>query len=282
VTAREIRRAATDRLTAAGVASPHVDAALLMAHVTGTSVGGLVAVDDLSDDQVRRYRALVDRRAAREPLQHIVGHVQFGSIELEVGPGVFIPRMETETLWAWALGLIAEMSDPVVVDLCSGSGALALAIADAQRSARVHAVEIADEPMRWLVRNLSRLPDQVRDRVSLHQGDVRDPSVLDGVRADVVVANPPYIPTSAELPIEVVEFDPHLALFGGADGMSVIVPMIGTIASILVAGGSVAIEHDDSTGPDVMAAFADDGRFESIVQNNDLTGRPRFVSARRI
>jgi release factor glutamine methyltransferase len=189
--------------------------------------------------------------------------------------------METESLWSWALDIVAEMSDPVVVDLCSGSGALALSIADAQRSARVHAVEIADEPLKWLRHNLSRLPDQVRERVTVHQGDVRDPSVLGGIRADVVVANPPYIPTSAELPIEVAEFDPHLALFGGADGMSVIGPMVGTIAQILGAGGRVAIEHDDSTGPDVMAALAADGRFESINQNHDLAGRPRFVSATR-
>jgi release factor glutamine methyltransferase len=115
----------------------------------------------------------------------------------------------------------------------------------------------------------------------VHQGDVRDPAVLGGIRADVVVANPPYIPEAAELPVEVIGFDPHLALFGGTDGMSVIEPMITTVAQVLSPGGRVAIEHDDSTGPAVVAALVADGRFESVTQNHDLAGRPRFVSATR-
>ena len=279
--AREHRRAATAELAAAGVPSPDVDAALLLAHVAGTSVGGLVTVDELTQEQADTYRAMIDRRRAREPLQHIIGHVQFGMVDLEVGPGVFIPRMETEALLSWALEAIADVAEPVVVDLCSGSGALALSIADARRNAVVHAVEIADEPLRWLHRNLSRMSDQVADRVEVHQGDVRDPAVLTGIRADVVVANPPYIPETAELPVEVIDHDPPLALFGGADGMSVIGPMIATVAQLLEAGGKVAIEHDDSTGQAVIEVLTADGRFDSIVQNRDLAGRPRFVTATR-
>ena len=187
--------------------------------------------------------------------------------------------METEALLSWALEAIVDIPEPVVVDLCSGSGALALAIADARRDALVHAVEISDEPLRWLRRNLSRMPDQVADRVDVYQGDVRDPAVVAGVRADVVVANPPYIPDTAELPVEVIDHDPPLALFGGADGMSVIGPMIATVAELLEAGGRVAIEHDDGTGPAVVEALTIDGRFDAIVQNHDLAGRPRFVTA---
>lgn len=278
---REIRRQATDVLAVAGVDTPDVDAALLLAHVVGRTVGELVMVDDLTDDQLSRFHEFVRRRATREPLQHIVGRVQFGSIEVEVGPGVFTPRMETELLWSWGCDVLAAVPDPVVVDLCSGSGALALALATSVSSSLVHAVEIDPDALTWLRRNLSHLPRPARDRVVLHSGDVRDPRVLAGVSADLVVANPPYIPIGADLPAEVAEHDPVLALFGGDDGMSVITPMIETIARVLVPGGAVAIEHDDTTGDLVMAALDAGGDFEGISQMSDLVGRPRFVSARR-
>jgi release factor glutamine methyltransferase len=281
VSLREIRRQATDVLAVAGVDTPDVDAALLLAHVVGRTVGELVMVDDLTDDQLSRFHEFVRRRATREPLQHIVGRVQFGSIEVEVGPGVFTPRMETELLWSWGCDVLAAVPDPVVVDLCSGSGALALALATSVSSSRVHAVEIDPDALTWLRRNLSHLPRPARDRVVVHSGDVRDPRVLAGVPADLVVANPPYIPIGADLPAEVAEHDPVLALFGGDDGMSVITPMIETIARVLVPGGAVAIEHDDTTGDLVMAALDAGGDFEGISQMSDLVGRPRFVSARR-
>ncbi|PYE12638.1 release factor glutamine methyltransferase [Williamsia limnetica] len=278
---REIRRAATDVLTTAGVETPDVDATLLLAHVVGRTVGELVLVDDLTDDQLSRFHELVRRRATREPLQHIVGRVQFGSVEVEVGPGVFIPRMETELLWSWGCEVLAAVADPVVADLCSGSGALALALADSVAGSTVHAVELDPDALTWLRRNVSHLPQRVRDRVVVHQGDVRDPRILAGVSADLVVANPPYIPIGADLPVEVAEHDPVLALFGGDDGMSVITPMIETIARVLVPGGAVAIEHDDTTGALVMAALDTSGDFEGISQMKDLSGRARFVSARR-
>ncbi|WP_207844185.1 N5-glutamine methyltransferase family protein [Williamsia soli] len=277
----EIRREAADVLAAAGVDSPGVDAALLLAHVVGRTVGELVMVDGLTDDQLSRFHQLVRRRATREPLQHIVGRVQFGSVELEVGPGVFTPRMETELLWSWGCKVVAAVPAPVVVDLCSGSGALALALAESVTGSLVHAVEIDPDALTWLRRNLSLLPQSVRERVVVHPGDVRDPNVLAGVSADLVVANPPYIPTGTDLPAEVAEFDPALALFGGVDGMSVITPMIETIARVLRPGGAVAIEHDDTTGGLVMAALDTSADFEGISQMADLAGRARFVSARR-
>ncbi len=277
----EVRREATRVLAAAGVPTLGVDSALLLAHVVGRTTGELVALDDLSDDEVSRYRHCVDRRSRREPLQHIIGHVQFGSVDIEVGPGVFIPRMETEILWAWGADRISALHNPVVVDLCSGSGALALALADSHGDSHVHAVEIDPDALKWLRLNHSRLPGQVRDRVVVHQGDVCDLAVLPGVHADLIVANPPYIPTGADLPIEVADFDPHRALFGGADCMSVITPMIETIARVLKPGGAFGIEHDDTTGPLVMAALGADGRFKSVTQMHDLADRPRFVTATR-
>lgn len=277
----EIRREATRALAAAGVPTPGVDATLLLAHVVGRSTGELIALDDLSDDELARYRHCVDRRSRREPLQYIIGHVQFGSLDIEVGPGVFIPRMETEILWSWGAEQIGPLPAPVAVDLCSGSGALALSLAASHPEVRVHAVELDGDALKWLQLNRSRLPAPVRDRVVVHEGDVCDPAVLPGVRADLVVANPPYIPTGADLPIEVAGFDPYRALFGGADGMSVITPMIETVARVLRPGGAVGIEHDDTTGPLVMAALEGTGDFETVTQISDLAGRPRFVTATR-
>lgn len=277
----EARREATRVLAAAGVPTPGVDATLLLAHVVGRTTGELIALDDLSDDELARYRLAVERRSRREPLQHIIGHVQFGSVDIEVGPGVFIPRMETEILWSWGADRIGSLPTPVVVDLCSGSGALALSLAASHTESAVHAVELDAEALTWLRLNQSRLPAQIRERVVVHEGDVCDPAVLPGVLADLVVANPPYIPTGADLPVEVAGFDPHRALFGGVDGMSVITPMIETIARVLKPGGAMGIEHDDTTGPLVVGALEADGRFESVVQINDLADRPRFVTATR-
>jgi release factor glutamine methyltransferase len=281
VSAREVRRAAAAQLSAAGVPSAQIDAGLLLAFVLDRSVGELVAVDELSDIDADRYRDLVDRRASREPLQHIIGHVAFGPIELEVGPGVFIPRMETELLYAWALTQIAETPNPVVVDLCSGSGALALALATGHPGAVVHAVELDAAAYKWLCHNLSRMPAEVRDRVSVHLGDAADPQILPEVIADLVVSNPPYIPEGADLPAEVADHDPARALFGGADGMSVITPMIAVVARLLRPGGAVGIEHDDTTAALVTEVLGAGGHFDSITQKNDLAERARFVTAMR-
>ncbi|HEY9314255.1 peptide chain release factor N(5)-glutamine methyltransferase [Williamsia sp.] len=281
MSARDIRRAAAAQLSAAGVPSAQVDAGLLLAFVLDRSVGELVAVDELSDVDADRYRELVDRRARREPLQHIIGHVAFGPIELEVGPGVFIPRMETELLYAWALTQIAEAPRPVVVDLCSGSGTLALALAVGHPGAVVHAVEIDAAAHKWLCHNLSRMPDEVRDRVVVHLGDAADPQILPDVLADLVVSNPPYIPEGADLPAEVSDHDPARALFGGADGMAVITPMISVVVRLLRPGGAVGIEHDDTTAALVTDALEADGHFDSITQKNDLAERARFVTAMR-
>lgn len=203
-----------------------------------------------------------------------------------VGPGVFVPRPETELLFAWALAQLAAAGHehpPIVVDLCTGSGALALAIAHARPDAEVHAVELDAAALNWARRNADRCAAAGDTAIAVHAYDVTDPSILtdlDG-RVDVVVANPPYIPTSARLEPEVRDHDPHRALFGGADGLAVIRPMIGTIARLLRADGVAAVEHDDTNGSQTAALFTAHGGFTEVAEHPDLAGRPRFVAARR-
>ncbi|MGU3292293.1 peptide chain release factor N(5)-glutamine methyltransferase [Williamsia sp. M5A3_1d] len=276
-------RAATDRLCTAGVASPRVDAELLIAHVLGVDRGRLFLVDAIGAEQCGRLDGLLARREAREPLQHIIGRAAFGPIELAVGPGVFVPRPETEALLEWAVGECARNAPaPAVVDLCSGSGALAIAVATSVPDATVTAVEKDAEAWTWLQRNVDAAPEAVRRRIGTRRADVLDPDAIGDLRADVVVSNPPYVPLGAALDPEVVGHDPAVALFGGDDGMSVITPMAGVIAGMLRTGGACGIEHDDTTSDAVVAALGASGAFTDITAHHDLAGRPRFVTARRV
>ncbi|MFE3262163.1 peptide chain release factor N(5)-glutamine methyltransferase [Nocardia sp. NPDC059091] len=279
-------REAVEILAAAGVHSPQADAEYLAAHVLGVDRGRLALMPMLTPDQLEEYRKLVARRAERVPLQHLTGTAAMGEIDLAVGPGVFVPRPETELLFAWALAQLEALGhehQPIVVDLCTGSGALALAIAHARPDAQVHAVELDTEALAWARRNALQLADEGDTPIDLHAGDVTDPAILEQLngRVDVVVCNPPYIPEDAELDPEVIDHDPHRALFGGPDGLSVIRPMTATIARLLREDGTVAVEHDDTNGSGVAALFAAHGDFTDIVEHPDLAGKPRFVVARR-
>ncbi|MFE3060149.1 peptide chain release factor N(5)-glutamine methyltransferase [Nocardia sp. NPDC059239] len=279
-------REAVEILAAAGVHSPQADAEYLAAHVLGVDRGRLALMPMLTPDQLEEYRKLVARRAERVPLQHLTGTAAMGEIDLAVGPGVFVPRPETELLFAWALGQLEALGhehQPIVVDLCTGSGALALAIAHARPDAQVHAVELDTEALAWARRNALQLADEGDTPIDLHAGDVTDPALLEQLngRVDVVVCNPPYIPEDAELDPEVIDHDPHRALFGGPDGLSVIRPMTATIARLLREDGTVAVEHDDTNGSGVAALFAAHGGITDIVEHPDLAGKPRFVVARR-
>lgn len=279
-------REATELLRAAGVHSPEADAEFLAAHVLGVDRGRLALMPMLTPDQLEEYRKLVARRAERVPLQHLTGTAAMGEIDLAVGPGVFVPRPETELIFAWALAQLEAAGhehQPVVVDLCTGSGALALAVAHARPDAQVHAVELDAEALAWARRNALQLADEGDTPIDLHAGDVTDPKLLEQLddTVDVVVSNPPYIPEDARLDPEVADHDPHRALFGGPDGLDVIRPMISTIARLLRPGGTVAVEHDDSNGSGVAALFTMHGDFTEIAEHPDLAGRPRFVSARR-
>jgi release factor glutamine methyltransferase len=274
-----------ERLRAAGVHSPGADAEFLAAHVLGIERSRLALVPMVSAEQVAEFEKLIDRRAERIPRQHRTGLAAMGELDLEVGPGVFVPRPETELLFAWALGQLEGIGHehvPVVVDLCTGSGALALAIAHARPDIDVHAVEIDPAAREWAQRNADRQAAEGDTPITLHAGDVTDPGILSALngRVDVVVSNPPYIPEGAALDPEVADHDPHLALFGGPDGLTVIRPMIATITRLLRPGGVAAIEHDDTNGSGVAALLVATS-FEAVTEHPDLAGKPRFVTARR-
>ncbi|OZD69772.1 protein-(glutamine-N5) methyltransferase, release factor-specific [Rhodococcus sp. 05-340-1] len=276
---------ATSMLDAAGVPSPRVDAELLAAHLVGVDRGRLGLVPLVEPEVVEAYFRTVEQRAKRIPLQYITGTTSLGNIDVEVGPGVFVPRPETELLLAWALAFLENVDHhpPVILDLCTGSGALALAIANARPDAVVHAVELDPSALAWARRNADLRSGHGDTPITLHHGDVTARDLLtelDGA-VDMIVANPPYIPEGADLDPEVIDHDPHMALFGGSDGLSVIEPMVGNIARWLRIGGGVAIEHDDSNGSEVAALLSRRRVFTEVTAHPDLAGRPRFVVAAR-
>ena len=273
---------AAARLAEAGVESPRAEAELIAAHVHGVKRTELHRVADTDFDA--RYWESVGRRAAREPLQHITGCAYFRYLELEVGPGVFVPRPETEVMTGWAIDRLREMdvAEPVVVDLGTGSGAIALAIAQEVPRARVHAVEADPLARPWTERNIERLAaaaPYTKDRVTLHGGDFADSlHELDG-QVDLVVSNPPYIPLGAGVPPEVGEYDPPAALWGGADGLDAIRVVERVARRLLRPGGLVAVEHGAPQGAAVYWVFPEEAGWRDTRNHKDLTRRDRFVTA---
>ncbi len=267
-------------LEAAGVASPRVDAEHLAAHVVGVERSRLLLqplVDPPVADELSR---LVARRAAREPLQHILGTAVLGPVTVAVGPGVFTPRPETELLLEWGLAAVADVPAPVVVDLCTGTGALAIAVAESRPDAVVHAVEVDPDALAWARRNI----DAHGGRVALRAADVRSNDLLVELeaRVDLVLCNPPYVPDGTALPPEVTGWDPPGAVFGGPDGLEVIRAVVNAAAGLLRHGGRLAIEHDDTHGELVPALLRRRAVLADVEEHADLNGRPRFVTARRV
>ena len=273
-------RSAAERLRASGVPSPEWDARLMAAHLIHTGHMDIPLHEELMPGFDVAYEALVARRERREPLQHVLGVAWFGPLELEVGPGVFIPRPETEVLAEWAVRSLrtarAASGTPLVVDLCTGSGALAAYIAHEVPNTRVYAVELSDAAFSYAQRNLAD------SGVTLIQGDVTDPEILAELNGsvDLIVTNPPYVPETDDLEPEVYA-DPHEAVFSGADGMTLIRQMVPTVSRLLKPCGRVGIEHDDTTSSLVQAALHEAGGFTAIQPLTDLTGTPRFVTALR-
>ncbi|MGH3752994.1 MAG: peptide chain release factor N(5)-glutamine methyltransferase [Pseudonocardiaceae bacterium] len=270
-------------LTDAGVASPRVDAELLAAHVLGVPRGRLPLVPLVDPPVVEELRKLVTRRAARVPLQHLTGTAALGDIEIAVGPGVFIPRPETEALLAWGLAALQGVVRPLVVDLCTGSGALALAVAHARPDAQVHAVELQPTALSWARRNADARAAAGDTPVALYAGDITEPGLLgalDGM-VHLVLCNPPYVPLGAAVPPEVALHDPPAAVFAGPDGLAVIPDVVRTGTRLLCEGGSIAIEHDESHAEAVPALLAARRVLTEVAGHLDLTGRPRFATARR-
>lgn len=260
--------------------SPEYDAADLLAHVMGTTRGGLVLVDDVTVEQQTRFDALVARRVTREPLQHLTGTAAFRYVELAVGPGVFVPRPETELLAGWgvdrARDVLAAGRRPVVVDLCTGSGAIALALHDEVPEADIHAVELGDDAFRWAARNLAGTG------LDLRHGDMADAFEDLSGAVDVIVCNPPYIPLEAfeSVAPEARDFDPELALWSGADGLEAfrVVERVGT--RLLRSGGVLGAEHADVQRESACAVLVATGRWTDVRDNPDLAGRSRYVTAK--
>ncbi|CDR06509.1 peptide chain release factor N(5)-glutamine methyltransferase [Streptomyces iranensis] len=268
---------ATQRLADAGVPSPRFDAEELAAFVHGVKRGELHGVPDADFDA--RYWEAVARREAREPLQHITGRAFFRYLELQVGPGVFVPRPETESVVGWAIDAVRAMDvvEPLIVDLCSGSGAIALALAQEVPRSRVYAVELDEGALRWARKNVEG------SRVVLHHADALTAlPELDG-QVDLVISNPPYIPLTEweYVAPEARDHDPQLALFSGEDGLDVIRGLERTAHRLLRPGGVVVIEHADTQGGQVPWIFTEERGWADAADHPDLNNRPRFATARK-
>jgi len=283
------------RLARADVPSPRVDAELLLAHVLGVPRGRMFLSDPIDPSDAMRFEALLVRRSARVPLQHLLGEAPFRHLTLEVGRGVFVPRPETEGVVELAIrALSADSEERLAVDLCTGSGAIALAVATEVPQSLVHAVEIEEAAHGWAEKNVAAYADRlaaVGSQVVLHRGDattahLESLAALVG-RVDVVVTNPPYIPDDAvPRDPEVAQYDPPRALYGGHDGLDVVRGIATSAAALLRPGGVLVVEHSDAQGEDggesgVPAVLREHGSWVDVVDHPDLAGRARTTTAVR-
>lgn len=279
---RDVVAHAATRFAEAGIDSAQVDAELLAAHVLKMNRGQLqsamIADQTLTESDAEELTNLYGRRIKREPLQHITGKAYFRNLELEVGRGVFIPRPETEFVAQLAIDALRGFAgdQPIAVDLGTGSGAIALSMATEVPHAKIFAVEKSDLAMPFTRKNFENC---AAENTLLIQGDLIDAFLeLDGLVA-VVASNPPYIPLQA-IPrdIEVRDFDPELALYGGEDGMDVMHGVSATAMRLLHPGGFLVVEHADSQGAQVSQLLLADG-WRQVRSHKDLTGRDRAVTA---
>ncbi|WP_223586641.1 peptide chain release factor N(5)-glutamine methyltransferase [Microbacterium sp. OVT16B] len=274
--------AAAQRLAEAGVPDPLVDAELLAGHVLGRSRGEVQAAiirgDAPGEEEATAIDAVVVRRAAREPLQHITGTAPFRHLELAVGPGVFVPRPETETVVQYAIDalLAAAEPEPIGIDLGTGSGAIALAMATEVPHARVFAAELSPEAYQWARRNTEGVANLTLVNEDLAHA-FRD---LAGT-ASVVISNPPYVPDAA-IPRdpEVRLFDPAMALYGGEDGLDIVRILSTRGLELLRGGGLLVLEHGELQGEQIRSILAADG-WRATATHRDLTLRDRVTTAVR-
>lgn len=284
---RTLVEAAVRVLDEAGVPSPRVDAVALAAYALGLPRLELaLAPDPAPAGFVEELAELVERRRRREPLQHIVGHTVFRYLTLRVEPGVFVPRPETEVVAQVAIDeaarLVAAGTTPVVVDLCCGTGAIALSVDTEVPGAHVVAVDLSPEAVGLTRANSGAVGTRT---LRVEQGDVRDPDLLADLvgKVDVLVSNPPYVPPDAvPREPEVRDHDPDLALYGGgADGLDVPRAVLAAAARLLVPGGLLVMEHAEVQDAEARAAADRTGAFVDVGTLPDLTGRPRILVARR-
>lgn len=281
-------RAARESLSQSGIAAAEVDALELAAFVLGVDASEVrrrMVLRDMADDGFRdRYAGLIAERSSRIPLQHLTGRAYFRHLTLAVGPGVFIPRPETETVAGWAIEALHNVASeygtpPIAVDLCTGSGAIALSLKHEVPMAHVYAVEVDESAHAWAAHNVAALGLEI----DLRLGDATQsfPDLTGTV--DVVVSNPPYIPSGME-PIdpEVREHDPDVALYGGsADGLAIPRLVAARAATLLRPGGVLVMEHADTQGESLPAALRGTGWWDDVEDRDDLTGRPRATIAVR-
>jgi release factor glutamine methyltransferase len=280
----EIVSALAERFDRAGIASALADAELVVGHVTGWTRGEVATKAfmsvNLGDEIMAEIETIAARRESREPLQHITGESPFRHLVLSVGPGVLVPRSETELVAEWAIDALRQVPSPRprAVDLGTGTGALALALATEVPNSEVFAIELSATAAEWAARNIARYGD---DRVTLVIGDAASAlPELDGT-IDVVVANPPYIPDSEKpVDIEVLGYDPEIALFGGEDGLRDIRTFIARAALLLRPGGTLVVEHGDGQGA-VVRAIAKKAGFSMASTHTDLLQRERALTAVR-
>lgn len=283
-TIRALRESAIAELGDSGVPDPEVDAELLIGHVLGLSRGEVqakVALDAVvAEFDAEVIAQLVARRATREPLQHLTGRAPFRHLNLAVGPGVFVPRPETEQVAQFAIDALqaAAEPEPIAVDLGTGSGAIAIAMATEVPHARVFAVECSPEAIDWARRNVA---ESGADNLELVLGDLAEAfPELDG-RAAVVISNPPYVPTDAvPRDPEVRLFDPAIALYGGEDGLDLVRAVSRSALRLLHPGGTLVIEHGELQGADIRNLFTADG-WRAPATHPDLLGRDRATTAVR-
>ncbi len=270
-------------LASVGIESAEVDAQLLAAFVLEISRGELQSKlftnDEIADDAARKIEALFQSRSERVPLQHLTGEAYFRNLTLSVGPGVFIPRPETEGVAELAIqALRAVPALPIAVDLCTGSGAIAIALATEVPHSKVYAWELNPDSEPWLRNNIANNGSAVELVMADIANDHQLFAGLEG-KVDVVVSNPPYIPAWAvPKDLEVQLHDPDLALYGGEDGMDIMRVVSKRALQLLKPGGFLVVEHAETQGQLVADLFASDG-WRSISIHKDLTGRDRSVSA---
>ncbi|MCF8524003.1 MAG: peptide chain release factor N(5)-glutamine methyltransferase [Aquiluna sp.] len=273
---------ASEKLSTAGVPSPQADATWLLCHILDTDRSDLLTRitfdQDLSSEQLEAFLVALTRREKREPLQHITGKAAFRSLELSVGPGVFIPRPETEQVVQYAIDYLRQLPMPgVAIDLGTGSGAIAIAMAVEVPQTKVYAVELSQSAFDYATKNIEANLAAVELRLGAMQEVVSD--LVGGV--DVVISNPPYIPDSA-IPIdpEVRNFDPELALYGGEDGLDVIRDISGIAAALLRAGGLLVLEHAETQSDAIRELLLNDG-WLSVSAFQDAAMRYRTITAIR-
>ncbi|MFT4108721.1 peptide chain release factor N(5)-glutamine methyltransferase [Propionicimonas sp.] len=254
------------------------EARTLLAHALGVEPARLALVHEVPPDAAGAYAALVERRAAGEPVQYLTGRAWFRTVEVGVGPGVFIPRPETELMTGWAIDRLAALpGDPVVVELCAGSGAISAAIAAERPGCRQYAVELSPIAARVAEQNLAG------SGVALVEGDMAEAlGELDGT-VDLVIANPPYIPLEAweQVAVDVRTHEPEVALFSGADGLDALRVVARVAKRLLRPGGFVCAEHAEVQGGSVVDVFAAAGGYSQVADHPDLNDRPRYVTAVR-